>query len=635
MDFPNSMKRYLLLAVVVLILGGCKSSPSSDESELTINTVPAANSEVSQTEEIFEPSAGTLLFGKFNLFPRETNGWDKNGWSVLTPANDSRLIYVSSSSGNDDTGDFVTPNSVVEIYNPNGIKPFKTIEAALSMARTGFPDWVLLKRGDSWDVTDILSVRAGRSIYERSVLTSYGAGSPRPVINTRADNGLRIWIDVDFVAIVGISLYAASRDPESSEFAGWGKVGNPSGIYMYQPEDNLKKSILLEDNEINYFGTGVLMTGPGRLEDVVIRRNIVRNSYSETSHSQGLYAAHASVLLEENIFDHNGWYKRQAGAGNDNTQGQATFFNHNTYFSDANDTISRRNIFLRPSSIHQKWTANSPQSGSVDQIMSRNILISDNLFVGGEVGISAGGNTDKQTGPRWANINIIDNVLLAIGRDRPTNRNLGWYVEVDDWSGGEICGNYLLNNDNPDVTNLIGISITGHSSEVAATKNIIYGLKRNTSSGIGAINIDSAPKNGIVVAENRIQLINSQMKVLTADAGIDASYQGNVYFSDADITQWFTLKGDKYGFDDWVMFSGDIGSRVDETTSYDERSFETYLSSIGFSDSIDEFMEEIVSQSRSSWSQVFTAEAINAYIRDGYGDTVCGRLEQDFFTFND
>ena len=170
---------------------------------------------------------------------------------------------------------------------------------------------------------------------------------------------------------------------------------------------------------------------------------------------------------------------------------------------------------------------------------------------------------------------------------------------------------------------------------MAATKNIIYGLKRSTSSGIGALNIDSAPKEGIVIAENRIQLINSQMKVLTADAAIDASYQGNVYFSEVDITQWFTLKGDKYGFDDWVIFSGDIGSRVDEITSYDDRSFETYLSSIGFSDSIDEFMEKIISQTRSSWTQEFTAEAINAYIRAGYGDTVCGRVEQDFFTSTD
>ena len=55
----------------------------------------------------------------------------------------------------------------------------------------------------------------------------------------------------------------------------------------------------------------------------------------------------ASVLLEENIFDHNGWYVQQPDNTNNNSEGgQATMFNHNTYFSDSSDTISRRNIFF-------------------------------------------------------------------------------------------------------------------------------------------------------------------------------------------------------------------------------------------------------------------------------------------------
>ena len=45
---------------------------------------------------------------------------------------------------------------------------------------------------------------------------------------------------------------------------------------------------------------------------------------------------------------------------------------------------------------------------------------------------------------------IIDNnVLLAIGRDQPTKRTLGWNIDATDWDGGLICGNYLLHTDNP------------------------------------------------------------------------------------------------------------------------------------------------------------------------------------------
>ena len=72
-------------------------------------------------------------------------------------------------------------------------------------------------------------------------------------------------------------------------------------------------TVLLENNDFNFFSKGVSINGGGDVLDVVIRRNTIRNSYSESSHSQGIYAIHASVLLEENIFDHNGWYKQAGG----------------------------------------------------------------------------------------------------------------------------------------------------------------------------------------------------------------------------------------------------------------------------------------------------------------------------------
>ena len=514
MDFRGIAKKYLLLTGIVVALAGCKTSPTADEASddisATINTTPTATTESSSIA-----TEGTFYLGKFHLFPRQTNGWDETGWSVLTPSDDSRLIYVSSSSGNDETAEFVDPNSVEDVEYPASIKPFKTIEAALAHARDGYPDWVLLKRGDEWRVSEIIRARAGRSIYERSVITSYGPSQERPLVNTTASNGFRIWIDTDFVAIVGISLYAKHRDPDSDEFAGWGAVGNPSGIYAYQPEGTTKRYILLENNEINFFGTGIVMTGKGSLEDVVVRRNIIRNSYSETSHSQGIYAARASVLLEENIFDHNGWYKQQIGDANEKEEGQATMFNHNTYFSESNHTISQNNIFLRSSSIHQKWAASSPTDVDTDQIMAHDILISDNVFVGGEIGVSAGGNVDHNTGPRWRDMTVRDNILLAIGRDQPTNRTLGWNIDATDWDGGLICGNYILHNDNPLVTNLFGIRLNGHSNNVVITKNTIHGLiSPNPNSRVGGISIDGDPKNNIIISENNIQLTDSNMRVL-------------------------------------------------------------------------------------------------------------------------
>src|SRR3954451_19735657 len=63
---------------------------------------------------------------------------DAAGWTVVTPASDTRTIYVSSSQGNDaNTGTASTA-------------PVKTLSKAQSLVRDGSADWVLLKRGDTF-----------------------------------------------------------------------------------------------------------------------------------------------------------------------------------------------------------------------------------------------------------------------------------------------------------------------------------------------------------------------------------------------------------------------------------------------------------------------------------------------------
>ena len=628
MHFLKSPKKFLLLGVIILSLSACKTGPTADEDPIDsgeeLNVTITSNNEITPDGEP-EGARGTFYLGKYHLFPRDTNGWDENGWSLLTPTVDSRLVYVSSSLGNDDTAEFVKSSDVDDVNNPGLIKPYKTIEAALGQTRDGYPDWVILRRGDVWEVSNILSIKAGRSVFERSVVATYGPSTQRPIIKTQADKGFSLWVSVDFVAIIGISLYAEYRDPNSSKFSGWGNTRSPVGIYMYQPDGTTKKAVLIENNDINFFGTGMVMTGEGKLEDVVIRRNIVRNSYSESSHSQGIYANNASILLEENVFDHNGWYKQQIGSGNNQEEGQATFFNHNTYFSDSKDTRFVNNIFLRSASIQNKWTANSDEDKAVDSIKSENLWIEGNVYVEGEIGISAGGNTDLNTGPRWRNITIQDNIMLAIGRSQPTNRALGWYIDVDDWNSGIICGNYLLNNDNPSVKNIFGIQVSGHLSDVTLQKNTIHGLLLdNPDIHLGAVKIVSDKMEDISVIQNNIQLAGSHMRALVVTNISEISFDANKYFSDADQNSWYLVDGKDESFSSWGNLSGDVNSTASfEEFAVPERSFESYLSMIGAAGSIDTFVELVVGQSKYGWSQHLTAQAISGYIREGYGNTTC------------
>jgi len=637
--------KYLVYILILIGLTACKSSPQGDGGQAaSIISPPVANSEVStsdvSSDEQQAPVTSTadtggssqvvvssysVQPGEFNLYSRDTTGWDVSGWSIILPSEDSRLIYVSSSAGDDATAEFYAPRDIDDIEEPGVIKPYKTIEAAYLNVREGYPDWILLRRGDIWEVHDHLQMKTGRSTSERSVVTSYGTGPQRPMIKSDAYETLRIWSDTRFIVISDVSFYAYKRDPESSEFSGWDQLAESTAIRIYSPKGTVMGTVLLEGNDFNYFSKGISINGGGDVLDMVIRRNVIRNSYSQENHSQGIYASHASVLLEENIFDHNGWYKQQEGSGNDKEEGQGNMFNHNTYFSDSFNSKFIRNIFLRSSSIQNKWTANSDPDSDFDSIQSHDLWMEDNLYVGGEVGISAGGNTDHDTGPRWKDITIINNVMLAIGRDQPTNRTLGWNIEATDWDGGLICGNYLLHSDNPLVSNLSGIKLSGHSNNVSIAENTIHGLiAPGPSSKSGGISIDEAPKSNIRIVKNNIQLAGSYMRIYVSDQSDSVTYEANKYYSGLDGGEWFRALEVNYDMASWRTISGDINSTVGQDLFLEpKRTFETYLSSIGLNHSIDSFMEQASIQSKYNWNRDFTAESVLAYIREAYGNVQC------------
>ena len=294
------------------------------------------------------------------------------------------------------------------------------------------------------------------------------------------------------------------------------------------------------------------MSGGGKFVDIVVRRNIIENSYSEKNHSQGMYAGKSSLMLEENVFYHNGWYKQQVDSGNEKAEGQATMFNHNTYFPKSEDTIFRKNIFISSSSMHNKFTADSKSEDGYDSIQAKNIVVDSNVYIGGEVGISAGGNTDYGTGHRWQNMTISNNIMFAIGQDQPTNRTLGWYIDATDWDRGVICGNYLLHNNNAEVTNLKGIALSGHSSDVTVKNNLVTGLiNESTAPNAAALLLAGDEYKNIQVEGNLVQLKNSKLRPIRANSLEGISFKNNTYFSNAEMDSWFRVGTTDYNFSDW------------------------------------------------------------------------------------
>ncbi len=545
---------------------------------------------------------------------------DEEGWSILRPAKDTRLIYVSSSSGDDATARAYSPGDPAigaDPFRPRGpLKPFKTAQAALAHARNGYPEWVLFKRGDVWD-EPLGSPPSGRSPSAPLVIAAYGAGERRPQFRLRgSQRAIRFPIHADChdIAIVGLEFYAPEKDPRSPEFSAKCRVKTALELYVSEKPTARARRLLIEDCCFRFCGA-TLMVARGRkreaapaTEQLVFRRNLVLDNYARDSHCQGMYAARISILLEENIFDHNGWLIRERGNRKD--RGGATMFNHNTYFTDCHDVVFRGNMFLRASSIGNKWTANSGPASA------RNLVMEDNLYVEGEIGISIGGNAD---GPRrFRNVKIANNVFLHIGRGRPTLRSLGWGIDVRDWDGGTIAGNILVHHPAPGVNNVHTLSIEA-SPRVGLCRDVV--VRGNVFCGAPVLLRNTALVQNVVFANNRFLMPWEDRALISAQGELRGfRFAENSYWSRRPAGEWFALGGKPVALARWAQAAGEQrASAVEPQLPQPQRTIENYMAHLALEPSFEAFLAEVRRQSRANWRREFTAAAVNGWVRRGYG----------------
>ncbi len=373
---------------------------------------------------------------------RSGPGLDLNGWTVFTPSTDTRIIYVSNGSGND-TNDGRSERT-----------PVKTIAKGLSLLRNGYPDWLLLKKGDTWTNEVFGWIRqSGRSARNPILISSYGKGS-RPLIKTRF-NGAEPAIGSsggvnrggDFLALVGIEFYAHTRDPGSSDFitSGIEHNVNGSGAFFLNPSTWL----LVEDCKFSFYTTNLVFEG-GAAQYVAIRRNIIVDAYSTNSHSSGLFANNViSMLLEENVLDHNGW--------NDSVNGAlATIFNHNIYLQSA--AYDPKSV-SGPAILKDNIIANASSHGA--QLRAGG-TVAGNLFVHNPLGLLV---LPAST--------VNDNVFIS-GNDIAASLPRGFGIEVNSGTGPNQIMNNILAHENSSRPYGHGIILGVGTAQIAVRNNIIY-----------------------------------------------------------------------------------------------------------------------------------------------------------------
>lgn len=501
-------------------------------------------------------------------------------WTALPLAPDAREVYVSSSLGNDQWSG-LSPNT-----------PVRTLARGYQLLRDHFPDRMLLRRGDVW-VGESLGTweKSGRSPVYPMVIESYGVNSERPLI--LPDNGIgfqtKVAVPTRHIAIVGIALRPLDPlAPDNTVGLRWLSSGG---------------GFLLEDCYVELFKDNITIQDvPGNgLTDVRLRRCIVVDSFSTSSHSQGLFATDVDgLVLEECVFDHNGWNEDVPGA-------EPTDFNHNVYIQS---TCGPATI-IRCSILNGSAAGIQARSGGV---------VKDNLLYGNPVALRYGGGDDPK--PGGVSGAVVDNVFLhsddiddqnprghGVTAQNVAMANFHRNIFSHDGSDQPYGHAILFEGDRPDE---VGVH------NVMAIDNIVY----NWRGGFRYQGDPGSELSNFLVANNAIQIFREDNWLLRHEQPIGSNfvtYSGNLYHKeDPDTNEWFIVNNQPVTYPQWVVMSEEFDGDAYIVPYIDpDRTLEEYKDYIGDDDPRSVF-EILRAQSREDWDVRYGAGRLNEFIREGF-----------------
>lgn len=344
---------------------------------------------------------------------------DANGWTQVTPSSDSRLVYVSN-AGND-SNDGLSPST-----------PKATIAAANSLIRNGYPDHLLLRRGDTFVLSGGLgSWKSGRSATEPIVFSYYGSSGARPVVKITNEFINHNGNVRNYQFFKGVDIYKSNSDPSSPDFT---NVSSTTAVRFVGGGANLR----IEDCRFRFLEIVIQSYNGGTYTDVEVRRNIVldawrHNTYTTEAKIQGLFVMLVDgYLIEENFFDHNGWNESVSNAG-------PNMYNHNIYvqYDNSEGGIMRGNIITRGAAHGLQ----ARSGGEVDR----------NLFALNAIGFNIGGvgeptDPDVETWPNFAHDNVVLNGRMMGPYLKDVRTEAVWGVWEDHFiQGASVDGNIVAN----------------------------------------------------------------------------------------------------------------------------------------------------------------------------------------------
>lgn len=518
------------------------------------------------------PLAARVSFDQLETRRHFAVSLDAAGWTSVTPAADTRMVYVSNSSGNDKNDGLSTAT------------PVKTLARAQGLVRSGFADWLLLKRGDTFESFGEWRV-SGRSAQEPVMISAYGNGA-RPQINSGKDWGFITYgkggangRSIDNLVISSLSFTPHTYNHENGTM-------NTGGIRLLCQGEN----ITIEDCKIVGYKENIDIAAYDKgLRNITIRRNVIADAHSseKIGHAHGIWMGGRSngVLVEENILDHNGW--------RDGRSDDRVFFNHNIYvLNGAKNVVIRNNIITRASFYGIKMNGGGVAYNNFFAKNAESVYLEDVATIKDNV------ITDPSSMPQ---------------------QNWGVGINTQKSPSATITGNLIAHNPNSNASGVAGIQLFNNGTAFSGRveDNIVYNWRN-------ALRV-ATPGNGkgsVIIRNNDFQLTDSTSAAVDQSSKSSAAtfvYSGNSYFSQ-NATGPVRLGGTFIGLNAWASKSGDSGSRSEKVSYPDpDRSIAQYAGIAGVGKSFESFIKAARSMDKSNWNTALLPQSVNAYFRAGFG----------------
>lgn len=517
--------------------------------------------------------------------------YDEYGWTdfeelTSTGYDDARVVFVSN-AGNDTTGSVYGISDVS--FDSDGMfqaagtpNAYATISAAYSQMRTGYPDIILLKRGDEWTEYLGSSVVSGESASARHIIASYGTATERPLMR----HGTGVAFDTGGVSnliVSGIHTYAHT-------YATGG--GRAVDLLGSDSSNQLFEDCVFERSVSRAQGGTVFFSG------IAFRR--CQFIEGDADGSAKFYSSNGDdLLMEENVF-----YSPELQ-------------NRHLYLSPSGvDDHSLTSVVLKGNIFYE--SARSGLSIRSGARIENNLILKNDLIIHGGKGGSEG---SIQSG------DISDNVIMQSATG--SNGDGEWGVHLINNDGTTVTGNIWT-----DPSGITGSSfaisfgvdsVTQIARNIDIAGNIIYSWAQSGTTNRGLVTSwdGFSDVQNVTIRNNDFQFasaVGCDEIILHYSWGADRfsgfTYSGNRYYSTTSATDWFIPGG---SFSGWVSASGETGAEATEVSYTDTtRNIRTYNASLGGSATDAAFIASVLEQSRQNWLVAYTAGVVNDYIRAGF-----------------